>query len=368
MENIFITGGTGFLGWDIAKNLLEDKNSRLYFLAREKSGLTAENRIIGLVKKDYGAGKAGDILDRVELIEGDITAPGLRIEKKLLGKLCKEIDVIYHSAALCEFGVTWDKIKIINVDGTKNVLEFAKKCINLRNFNHISTVALAGNFSGVFYENYLDKNQRFNNTYERSKFEAEKLVRAYEKEGLKVSIFRPGIITGNYTTGYTTNFQMFYQFLHILSLELFDELPVNKDVKYGFSPVDYVAKAIGLIPYDVESGKIYHITNPNTISFNSFLDNASRYFGFKKPVLIPKDKYDYNKLSGFRKKLIDFYLPYMIHEKIDFDISNFSSAVNGSLFRWPKIDEEFLTNLFKFCDKIGYIKRKTQNEDSSHIS
>jgi thioester reductase-like protein len=360
MANILITGGAGFLGWDIAKNLLEDKNSRLYFLAREKSGLTAENRIIGLVKKDYAAGKAGDILDRVEVIEGDITENGLGIERELSTRLCEEINIIYHSAALCEFGVTWDKIKIINVDGTKNVLEFAKKCANLRSFNHISTVALAGNFSGVFREDYLDKNQGFNNTYERSKFEAEKIVRTYEREGLGVSIFRPGIITGDYVTGETNNFQMFYQFLHILSLELFDELPINRDVKYGFSPVNYVARAICLIPSDAKSGKTYHITNPNTISFSSFLDKASCYFGFKKPLLIPKDEYDYNKLTGFRKKLIDFYLPYIIHEKIDFDTANFSSAVNGSLFRWPEIDDEFLTNLFKFCDKIGYIKRKTQ--------
>jgi thioester reductase-like protein len=360
MANIFITGGTGFLGWDIAKNLLEDKNSRLYFLAREKSGLTAENRIIGLVKKDYTAGKASDILDRVELIEGDITAPGLGIEKRLSDRISKEIDIVYHSAALCEFGVAWDKIKIINVDGTKNVLEFAKRCTNLRSFNHISTVGLAGNFSGVFREDYLDKNQRFNNTYERSKFEAEKLIHAYKREGLSASIFRAGIITGNYATGHTTNFQMFYQFLHILSLELFDELPVNKDVKYGFCPVDYVAKSICIISRDAGKGRTYHVVNPNTISFSSFLDKTSGYFGFKKPILIPKDEYDYNKLSGFRKKLIDFYLPYMIHEKIDFDMSNFSSAVNGSLFRWPEIDEEFLTNLFKFCDKIGYIKRKIQ--------
>jgi len=358
MANIFITGGTGFLGWDIAKDLLEDKDSRLRLLVRGKSGLSARERVDALIRKDYGGEKVKNIMGRIEVIEGDITESGLAINKKLSGRLYEEIDIVYHSAALCEFGVAWDRIKIINVDGTKNVLEFAKKCRHLKSFNHISTVALAGDFSGVFYEDYLDKGQRFNNTYERSKFEAENIVHAYEKEGLNVSIFRPGIITGDYVTGETDNFQMFYQFLHILSLELFDELPVNKDVRYGFSPVDYVAKAVCIISSRADRNKTYHVVNPNTISFSPFLDKASGYFGFKRPVLIPKDRYDYNKLTGFRKKLIDFYMPYMIHEKIDFDTMNFSSAMNGSLFKWPEVDDTLLNNLFSFCDKIGYIKRK----------
>lgn len=358
MKNIFITGGAGFLGWEIVKELLEDKDSKLYLLARSNAGISAKDRIDSLVKKDYNSERSGNILARIEVIEGDITENSLGIEKKLLDRLYKEIDVIYHSGALCEFGIEWDKIKIINVDGTKNVLEFAKKCVNLKSFNHISTAAVAGNFTGVFYEDYLDKNQEYNNTYERSKFEAEKIVHAYKKEGLNVSIFRPGIITGNYITGYTTSFQMFYQFLHILSFELFKELPTGKDVKYGFSPVDYVAKAICIISSNRESGKTYHLTNTDTISFDSFLSKASSYFGFRKPVLIPKNEYDYTKLAGFRKKLIGFYLPYIMHEKIDFDITNFSSAINGSLFSWPEIDDKFLIPLFKYCDKVGYIKKK----------
>ncbi|MFA5389782.1 MAG: SDR family oxidoreductase, partial [Candidatus Omnitrophota bacterium] len=327
MANIFITGATGFLGWDMAKDLLEDKGSRLYLLVRGKSGTAPQERVNKLIKKDYSGDEIKGIADRIEVIEGDITGPGLGIDKKLSKRLYEEIDTIYHSAALCEFGVKWERIETINVGGTKNVLEFAKKCASLKRFNHISTVALAGNFRGVFYESYLDKGQKFNNTYERSKFETEKLVHAYEKEGLNASIFRPGIITGDYVTGETDNFQMFYQFLHILSLELFDELPVNKDTKYGFSPVDYVAKAICLISSGAGSGKTYHITNPNTVSFPSFLDKAASYFGFKKPALIPKEKYDFDKLTGFRRKLIDFYMPYMIHEKIDFDLTNFSSAI-----------------------------------------
>ncbi|MFA5389267.1 MAG: hypothetical protein WC312_05880, partial [Candidatus Omnitrophota bacterium] len=73
---------------------------------------------------------------------------------------------------------------------------------------------------------------------------------------------------------------------------------------------------------------------------------------------IPKEKYDFDKLTGFRRKLIDFYMPYMIHEKIDFDLTNFSSAINSYSFKWPEVDDTLLNNLFKFCDKIGYIKRK----------
>ncbi len=359
-KNILITGGTGFLGWNIVKELLKDNNV-IYLLARAKEKQSPHQRINSLLDKDFKKIRIKEIKNRIKIVEGDIIEPGLGIEGTQRKGLVRKIDTLYHCAALCEFGVPLEKIRNVNVEGTKNVLEFAKECrekSQFRCFNHISTAAVAGDYCGIYYEDSLDKRQSFNNTYEQTKFEAEELVQSYRNEGMSIAVFRPGVITGDSITGEAGNFQMFYQFLHILSLELFKELPINRANDYGLIPVDYVAKAICLISSNTHNNKTYHLINSNAIPFDFFLEVAGSYFGFRIPRLVTDGDYHYANLSGFRQKLINFYLPYLIHKKLVFDTNNFEAAIDGQKFSWPKVDEGFLIRLFRYCNKIGYIKRK----------
>lgn len=359
-KNIFITGSTGFLGWYIVKELLKESHN-IYLLIRTKERQLPHQRINALLDKDFEKSHIKEIKNRIRIVEGDIVQSGLGIEGSQRKELVRKIDTLYHCAALCEFGIPLEKIRKINAEGTKNVLEFAKACREkgrFRGFIHISTAAVAGDYSGIYYEDSLDEGQGFNNTYEQTKFEAEELVQSYRKEGMPIAVFRPGVITGDSITGEVSNFQMFYQFLHILSLELFKELPINRDNEYGLVPVDYVAKAICLISSNTYNNKTYHLLNSNNIPFDFFLEFAGSYFGFNKPRLVPDEDYNYANLSGFRKKLIHFYLPYLIHKKLVFDTNNFEAAINGQGFTWPKVDEGLLRRLFKYCDKIGYIKRR----------
>lgn len=313
--------------------------------------------------KKAGNGNFNEARKRIKIIKGDITEKNLGIDRTKRKSLIKKIDTVYHCAALCNFVDPLKIVRKVNVQGTKNLLDFALDCRHfgrLKNINYISTVAVAGNKKGIFYEDMLNEGQGFNNVYEQSKFEAEKLVESYKKkEGLSLAIFRPGVIVGDSVTGKVDNFQMFYQFLHILSLGLFKELPVNRNMQYGIVPVDCTAKAIYLISSDSQNNyKTYHLVNPNTISFDFFLHMAKSYFGFKGPMFVSSESYNYKKLTGFSKKLIDYYLPYLTHKSILFDTSNFETAIDTRNFSWPKIDERFLTRLFRYCDKIGYIKRK----------
>jgi len=361
MKNIFITGGSGLLGWDIAKESLKEDGSKLYLLVRGRKEKSARARIEGLIKKSYSGAGRKMALGRIEVIEGDISEKFLGMKKSRINKLCGEIDVIYHSAALCEFGVPWERIRKINVSGTKNALDFALMCKKngqIQSFNYISSVAVAGKTGGVFYEDDLDIGQAFNNTYERSKFEAEKLVRSCRDKGFNISIYRPSVVTGNSKTGEVSNFQMLYQPLHIFSLGLFDKIPADRLSSYNLVPVNYVAKAVCLLSSCNKRNKNYHLTNPNTITLDSLLDIASSYFGFKKPEIIPEQRYDFKGLKGFKRKVIEPYLPYFNHKKITFDTTNFDKAIDNKDFSWPVINKSLLVKLFKYCANTGYIKRK----------
>ncbi len=360
MRNIFISGATGFLGWDLVKNLVKDGDSRLYLLVRGSSEENARDRVKKLIGKSYGTNGIKEVSERLEVIKGDVTEKSLGISSKKIKELQKKIDTIYHCAALCEFEIPLGRIRKINVTGTQNMLEFAMKCRqdgSFNSFHHVSTVAIMGKSGGVFYENELDKNQRFNNTYEQSKFEAEKLVNRYREKGLSVSVYRPSIITGDSTTGEVSNFQMLYQPLHIISLEIFNKIPANKEMDYNLVPVDYVARAISLISSVSDNNKNYHLTNPNTITLDFLLDVASSYFGFKKPKIMISKEFNFKTLKGFRRKVLNPYLPYLNHEKVVFDTRNFDKAISGKGFSWPAVDKDLLLRLFGYCADVNYITR-----------
>ena len=360
MRHIFVTGATGFLGWGLVKNLIEETDAKLHLLVRRNSHQSAGDRIEKLISKNYDGAKKQEIDKRIEVIEGDTTERCLGIDKIQLEKLSKEIDVIYHCAALCEFSIPLESIRRINVFGTENVLDFAMRCKKSRqfkSFHHISTVAVLGDFGGVFYEDSLDVGQKFNNTYEQTKFEAEKLINEYRDRGLCISIYRPSIITGDSVTGEVSNFQMFYQPLHIFSLGIFDAIPADGNLGYSLVPVDYVARAVYLISSNKNNNKNYHLTNPNTINLNFLLSTASSYFGFKKPEIVPEKKYDFIELKGFRRKLIESYLPYFNHSEVKFDTANFDKAIDDRGFTWPVIDKSFILRLFRYCADVNYIKR-----------
>jgi len=260
---IFLTGATGLVGSYLLKILLQNGH-KVYCLARSKDNKSAKQRVVDILnfwdKKVYPKYRR-----KLIVLEGDIAKKDLGLSRSNRDLLKKGIEEIFHSAAVTDINWPLNKIRKINVGGTKNVLDFAVKCKKLKKVNHISTAYVCGNYNGVFTENDLDVGQGFNSTYEQSKFEAEKLVRAYRKK-LPVDIYRPSVVIGESKTGKINEFRNIYQFLHLCSQEIFDSLPIlNGHVSIVF--IDDCARALYTISQETLNLKTFDFFRSSTYDF-----------------------------------------------------------------------------------------------------
>ena len=302
---IFLTGATGFLGSYLLKIFLEN-GYKVFALARSKNNLDTETRIIKTLK--FWDKSVLKKINNLEIIEGSICKKNLGICKATRHRLSEHVTEIFHAAALTELNVPLKLIHKVNVQGTKNVLDLAlnwNKNRSLKKVNHISTAYVYGNYKNVFKENDLNKGQKFHTNYERSKFEAEKLMFQYRKKGLWIDIFRPPMILGESTTGKTFQFKHIYQFLKLCKLELFDSLPLAQG-SVSIVPIDITSKAIYLLDKNCTIRNSTYHPFPNKLnSIATIIKTGAKIMGYKSPQLITPANFSTLKLTPVQMMLLN---------------------------------------------------------------
>jgi len=239
--------------------------------------------------------------------------------------------------------------------------KFAYSCNKFTKLNYISTAFVVGNSRIQFTEADLNTNQDFNNTYEKSKYEAELLARDFIKKGLKIAIYRPSIVVGDYLSGETTNFRMFYKPFRSLSLGLFAELPLNKDGYLNLIPVDYAARAIFTLAENEDSAEVYHIVNPRHFSLLYLMNFAADFLGYKNPKFISLGEFNSSRLTTVQKKILKIYLPYFTYGAL-FCSKKTQKILARHRFFYPETSKGFLKRIFNFCIKSGYFNCKKLNK------
>jgi len=172
MTRALVTGGTGFIGSNIALRLVE-KHWDVRIMERP--------------------GASRDLLEGgpFEFISGDV------LEPETLLPAMQGIDVVFHAAGVVDYwnqGV--ERMYEVNVDGTRNVMEAALKS-GIERVVHISSTAAMG----IHPDELVDETYRFNVkeeqfTYGYSKYLSEEIVAEYVEKGLPVVIVNPTTVIG----------------------------------------------------------------------------------------------------------------------------------------------------------------------------
>lgn len=265
MSNVvLLTGATGFLGSQIARQLIQTTDCTLVALVRAANGTEATQRL-RRAWWDWPE-TVGAIGSRVELLCGDVTAPYLGLDKTVYNKVVRQITHIIHTAVDLRLNAPLDELRKTNVQGTANVLAFARAVHadhGLSRLAHVSTAYVAGGRRGEVPEDALTAEFGFSSAYEMSKYEGECLVAAAKAE-LPISIFRPGMIVGDSTTGAIKTFNTIYFPLRLYLTGALRLLPANADLPVNIVPVDYVAAAIAHLTFvPPAAGLTFHLVAPH---------------------------------------------------------------------------------------------------------
>jgi thioester reductase-like protein len=261
-ETLFITGFPGF----IANRLLERlarKDCRFIVLV-QPSLLTRATEEIARISQLTGRNTA-----EFQVVEGDITEPGLALKPSELELVQQHTTRVFHLAAIYDLAVPRDLALRVNPGGTRNVLELARSMPHLRQFHHVSTCYVAGKRVGMILESELRHDAGYRNFYEESKYLAELEVEAAKNE-LPITIHRPAVVCGDSHTGETSKYDgVYYLILYLLrwpsGLSLINI--GNREVSLNLVPVDFVVDAMAALAFDDGAiGKTLQLADPSPLT------------------------------------------------------------------------------------------------------
>ena len=282
-KNIFLTGGTGYLGAFIIKELLEVSTATLYCLVRASNPEEGKSKLENNLQQ-YGIWQ-DHYSGRIIPIIGDLAQPHLGISAEQFENLAANIDTIYHSAALLNYVYPYSALKTANVLGTQEVLRLACQT-KVKPLHYVSSVAV---FESTAYAGKLVKeDDDFHDWegiflgYSQTKWVAEKLVKIAGSRGLPITIHRPPLISGDSQTGICNT----HDFINLMIKGCL-QMGSFPDVDYmlDMSPVDYVSKSVVYLSRQETSvGKAFHLQHPQPASLKSLVDWV-RSFGFSLKMI-----------------------------------------------------------------------------------
>ena len=287
-KNIFLTGGTGFLGAFIIRELLQETKADIYCLVRAANAEEGKSKLQNNLQQ-YAIWQE-EFNSRIIPIVGDLSLPLLGVGSEQFQVLATNIDTIYHSGALLNYVFPYSALKAANVLGTQEVLRLACQ-IKVKPVHYVSSVAV---FESTAYAGKVVKEQdEFNHWegiylgYSQTKWVAEKLVKIARDRGLPVTIHRPPLISGDSKTGICNT----HDFINLMTKGCL-QMGSFPDVDYmlDMSPVDYVSKAIVYLSRQKESiGKAFNLQHPQPVSLKILVEWI-RSFGYSVEM-IPYEKW-----------------------------------------------------------------------------
>ncbi|GAA0570341.1 hypothetical protein GCM10010172_63460 [Paractinoplanes ferrugineus] len=333
--NVLVTGAAGLVGAEVCARLTRNGHHVIGLVHRVRT-LTANNgRHV-----------------RAELVTGDVTLPRLGLDEPSRRLLAARVDLIVHSAAITDFGRPRETYEAVNVAGTANVLDLATEAG--ARLIHVSTAYVCGEQDGHILETALDARQRFGNHYERSKFDAELLVRKAAAEGLATTVVRPSVVVGATRTGVVREFKNIYVVLKLLSEGRVTAIPGHFDACVDLVGVDHVAALIADVAENRADGLTLHAVG-SSVSMRHVSDVLAEYPSFRVPRYVAPATFSPAALPGVERaywdRMLSLYESYFRRRQTFDDTAAAGLRTNRRATNGP----DQLRKIIDYAVRAGYL-------------
>jgi nucleoside-diphosphate-sugar epimerase len=276
--------------------------------------------------------------------------------------IAEEAGAVMHCAASISFDLPLEEARQINVEGTREVIGFAREAKalgRLDRFVHVSTAYVAGITKGTFRERQLDAGQDFRNTYEQTKWEAEHVVA--DADDLAPVVARPSIVMGESKSGWTPAFNVLYWPIRAFTRGLFEEVPARPEAMVDVVPVDYVADAlVHMLEHNGSSGVLNLTAGRDAITVGHLVEVTAQTLGREAPPIVPPGSVGTG--SAHADDHAEVYFPYFDMDMV-FDDSRARALLGPAGIRCPRFDE-FFPHLIEYAQSTRWGKNPLTREEA----
>lgn len=280
LTNVLVTGATGFFGPFLLSSLLRRTSYTYYVLTRASDPGHGMDRIRDSLRRSllWTPSLAEQVEKRVHVVCGDISEHNLGLSSEQWESLAAQIGAVCHNAARVNYVLNYEALRPHNVDGTRELLRFSF-ARRLKEFHHISTTFIFGwTLTGTLLESdNNDEMQSLDFGYSQSKWVAERLVFEAEKQGLKVHVYRPALISASTGGVWDENDVA----VRLLAFMINHGVAVSSGNQVSFLPADVVADNIASI-FNERHGvdRTLHVTADEYYNLTDITQLLSSQFGY----------------------------------------------------------------------------------------
>jgi thioester reductase-like protein len=364
LNQVLLTGGTGFIGPFLMKSLLEQTDAKIYVLVRSSDEEQGRQRLRTAMESmgPCDAELMEMFEDRVIPVCGDLGQPKLGLMQDMWDFLASEIDTVFHNGATVNYLFNYDLMRDANVLGTNEVVRLAFEGRS-KEFNYVSTTFVFGwAVKSVLYE--TDRNEDMELLdfgYSQSKWVAEQVVFDARSRGLSARVFRPALVSPSVTGG-GNNFDIA---VRLVAFMVNHGIGVDTLNQVSFVPADIVANNIVAISTTPgTANQTYHIVRDdysNMMDITGLITQATgrQFESFALPDFVPE------LIRRCRKEDLLFPLLDFLVGSVDnisamefkrYDNSSYQMARDAS--KWGKPDpslEDTVNGILKFMYRKGII-------------
>ncbi len=364
LNNVLLTGGTGFIGPFLVKSLLEQTHANIRVLVRASNEHQGKQRLRAAMES-MGPCPA-DLMQmfetRVMPVCGDLGQKDLALTREAWDSLANEIDTVFHNGATVNYLLNYDRMRDANVLGTNEVLRLALEG-RAKSFNYVSTTFIFGwAVKKVLYETDFNENMELLDFgYSQSKWVSEQVVMDARRHGLTTRIFRPALVSPSITGG-GNNFDIA---VRLVAFMVNHGIGVDALNQVSFVPADITANNIVAISSTPGTeNKNYHVVRDdyaNMLDITGLITKSTgrQFEVFSLPDFVPE------LIRRCRKEDLLFPLLDFLVNSVDnisamefkrYDSSGYQAARDAST--WGKPDptlEETVNGILKFMHRKGII-------------